>query len=238
MAPVHAAFSQCVLRTLLVLPSHGIYLRDSLDEARQEYATLDALGADFSLPLHHKAFLLQELFPESFAKVNETFQEAFPAVREVKVHRFHPAALDPSTTEAYSVALVVEELGVDRLIFFSEMSSGMQRFLSFIVHLSFAPPGTVVLIDELESGFGVNCLPAVTDFLLSLAPNCQFIITSHHPYIIEKIPLRQWKIVTRKGSRVRVLDASRIPALREGKSSLDHFTRLMNLPEYEEGIVM
>jgi hypothetical protein len=112
----------------------------------------------------------------------------------------------------------------------------MQRYLSFLIHLSFAPPGTVVLIDELESSLGVNCLPAVTRFLLSRAPNLQLVLTSHHPYIIEQIPPSHWKIVTRKGSRVRVLDAEKIPAMAEDRSHLDRFTRLINLPEYEHGV--
>jgi hypothetical protein len=115
------------------------------------------------------------------------------------------------------------------------MSSGMQRYLSFLVHLSFAPRGTVALIDELESSFGINCLPAATDFLLSRAPDLQLILTSHHPYIIQKLPIDLWKIVTRKGSHVRVLNASAIPAL-QARSHVDRFTRLINLPEYEQGI--
>jgi hypothetical protein len=72
--------------------------------------------------------------------------------------------------------------------------------------------------------------------LLRRAPDLQFIVTSHHPYIIEKIPPEHWKIVTRRGSHVRVLDARAIPALVKGRSRLDHFTRLINLPEYEQGI--
>lgn len=94
----------------------------------------------------------------------------------------------------------------------------------------------MVLIDELEASFGVNCLPAATDLLLSRAPDIQFIVTSHHPYIIDRIPSRYWKIVTRRGSHVRVLDATTIPALTQGKSHLDNFSRLINLPEYEHGI--
>ena len=31
-------------------------------------------------------------------------------------------------------------------------------------------------------------------------PDLQLILTSHHPYIIQKIPIDCWKIVTRKGT--------------------------------------
>jgi predicted ATPase len=184
--------------------------------------------------LHYKAELLQEVFPDAFTEIEESFRDAFPSVSELKVLRYPVEAVD--SMGFYKMSLTITEAGVDSPVFYKDMSSGMQRYLSFLIHLSFAPPGTVVLIDELESSMGVNCLPAVTRFLLSRAPDLQFILTSHHPYIIQQIPPTDWKIVTRRGSRVRVLDAAQIPALGEGRSHLDRFTRLINLPEYEQGI--
>jgi predicted ATPase len=207
-----------------------------LDEERSRYRSVDDLGADFSLPLHHKAELLHELFPEAFAEIQASFQDAFPLVEELSVPRFVPWGIEPAEAKAYQLSIAAKETGVPNLVLFQDMSSGMQRHLSFLVHLSFAPRGTVVLIDELESSLGVNCLPAATRFLQDRQTGLQFIITSHHPYIIEQIKTSCWKIVTRRGSRVRVLEAAQIPALAEGRSHLDRFTRLMNLPEYEHGI--
>ncbi|WP_437876026.1 AAA family ATPase [Sorangium sp. So ce513] len=239
MAPLYKAFSRCIPRAALeTLPSHGFQRETRFAMLRGEYQSAEDVGADFTLPLHHKAELLQEVFPEAFAEIEEALQEAFPTVEKLKVQRYYPlgAAQSKEPGGAYNMALTAAESGVDGWIFFHDMSSGMQRYLSFLVHLSFAPPGTVVLIDELESSLGVNCLPAVTRFLLSRAPDLQLILTSHHPYIIEQIPPRHWKIVTRKGSRVRVVDAGELPAMAEDRSHLDRFTRLINLPEYEHGV--
>ncbi|WP_437674611.1 AAA family ATPase [Sorangium sp. So ce131] len=236
MQPLYVAFSRCIYRALETLPSHGVQLRSSFEHQKQRYPSAADLGADFSLPLHHKAELLQEVFPGTFAGIEEAFLDAFPTVERLAVRRYYALGPDFAEGKIYSVALAVKESGVDEWVYFADMSSGMQRYLSFLVHLSFAPPGTVVLIDELESSLGVNCLPAVTRFLLSRAPDLQLILTSHHPYIIEQIPPSHWKIVTRKGSRVRVLDAGRIPAMAEERSHLDRFTRLINLPEYEHGV--
>jgi AAA domain, putative AbiEii toxin, Type IV TA system len=234
LAPLHAAFSRCIFRILEERPSHGIATLDHETLAEQSsYASVEALGSDLSLRMHHKAEILQESFPAAFNEVVEFFRDAFPSIETLKVNTFRPSAF-PSNV--YGITISATETGVVGPIDFGQMSLGMQRYLSFLIHLSFAPPGTVVLIDELESSFGVNCLPAVTDFLLRRAPDLQFIITSHHPYIIEKIPPSHWKIVTRHGSRVRVLDAKSIPALVGGRSHLDRFTRLINLPEYEQGI--
>jgi len=224
------------------MPNHGSQTAASLEKHRRQYGSVAALGADFSHSLHDKAYLLQQLFPESFAEIKEAFREAFPSVIDLGVWQVYDREPDlPDVDRTFLTFITAVEDGVEHPspfdgIPFSGMSSGMQRYLSFLVHLSFAPRGTVVLIDELESSFGINCLPAATHFLLSRAPDLQLILTSHHPYIIEQIPPDHWKIVTRKGSHVRVLDAAAIPALEEDRSRLDRFTRLINLPEYEQGI--
>ncbi|KYF77770.1 hypothetical protein BE20_03930 [Sorangium cellulosum] len=239
MAPLYRAFSRSVpLEALENLPSYGTQIEGHFEELRNDYQSAADVGADFTLPLHNKSEFLQELFPDAFAEIEEAFREAFPTVEKLKVQRYHYLGNERSKrwVGMYNMALTAAESGVDGMIPFADMSSGMQRYLSFLVHLSFAPRGTVVLIDELESSLGVNCLPAVTRFLLSRAPDLQFILTSHHPYIIEQIPPSHWKIVTRKGSRVRVLDAEKIPAMAEERSHLDRFTRLINLPEYEHGV--
>lgn len=239
MAPLYRAFSRSVpLEALESLPSHGTQIETHFEKLRNDYQSAADVGSDFALPLHHKAEFLQELFPDAFAEIEEAFREAFPTIEKLKVQRYYPLGHERSKrwVGMYNMALTAAESGVSDWIFFSHMSSGMQRYLSFLIHLSFAPPGTVVLIDELESSLGVNCLPAVTRFLLSRAPDLQLILTSHHPYIIEQIPPSHWKIVTRKGSRVRVLDAGKLPAMAEDRSHVDRFTRLINLPEYEHGV--
>jgi predicted ATPase len=235
LAPLHQAFSRCVFRELETMPDFDIRRSHALDTENSRYSTVSDVGASFALSLHHKAHLLQQLFPDSWAEVEEAFCDAFPAVNKLTVRR-HDFPVPGRPDQTSFLAITAEESGVPLPVEFAAMSSGMQRYLSFLVHLSFAPRGTVVLIDELESSLGINCLPAATRFLLRRAPDLQLVLTSHHPYIIEQVPTTHWKIVTRKGSHVRVLDASSIPALNEAKSRLDRFTRLINLPEYEQGI--
>jgi predicted ATPase len=104
-----------------------------------------------------------------------------------------------------------------------------------LFELALAPAGTVVLIDEFENSLGVNCLSQVTEHLLERAGDLQFLLTSHHPYIINNVPIRDWLVVTRHGGTVKVLDASQLPALNT-KSHQDKFTLLMNLREYERGV--
>jgi hypothetical protein len=73
----------------------------------------------------------------------------------------------------------------------------------------------------------------ITDFILDHADGLQFIITSHHPYIINNIPWQDWQIVSRKGSHIKTQKATEISALNTA-SSLDKFTQLINVLDFEE----
>jgi predicted ATPase len=106
--------------------------------------------------------------------------------------------------------------------------------LAHIFEMALAPPGSVIIIDEFENSLGVNCMSDLAR-LISKRADCQMILTSHHPYIINNIPVDAWKLVTRKGGHVRVTSAQDIPEM-QSASRLEAFTRLINLPQFEEGI--
>ena len=97
------------------------------------------------------------------------------------------------------------------------------------------PDGMVILIDEFENSLGVNCLDFVTDDLVGESSRHQFIITSHHPYIVNRIDTRHWKIVVRDGGTVSTKDASEFGL---DESRHEAFIKLMNLPLYQEGIAV
>ena len=91
-----------------------------------------------------------------------------------------------------------------------------------------------LLVDEIENGLGVNCMPEVTE-ALRLRTDLQFILTSHHPYIINNLPTRAWKLVRRQGTQVRIDPASEFAGI-DTSSHHRAFTQLINLPEFEDGI--
>ncbi|OPZ07796.1 MAG: hypothetical protein BWZ10_02765 [candidate division BRC1 bacterium ADurb.BinA364] len=111
----------------------------------------------------------------------------------------------------------------------------MIRALGLIADFELQAPGTIFLIDELETSLGVNCLPAIADLINDKKSEFQIVVTSHHPYIINNIPAENWKVVTRAGSTVRVMDYDSLPALHT-QSRHERFIQLINLPEYEDGI--
>ena len=61
---------------------------------------------------------------------------------------------------------------------------------------------SLVLIDEFENGLGVNCIDVLAEILLYRRNDLQFIITSHHPKIINQISDKKWKIIERNISTV------------------------------------
>jgi ABC-type dipeptide/oligopeptide/nickel transport system ATPase subunit len=189
--------------------------------------SLDSIKAS-NLPILLKMALIATDYPDVFDNIKRTFRDVFPQVEDVKIESVKEN--DSLSFSAYPVQ--IKEKGVNNWISQNNISSGMLKTLILISELYLSPEGTVILIDEFENALGINCIDFVTD-LLTENRNIQFILTSHHPYIINNISMEYWKIVTRKGGVVTVTDAK---DLNLGKSRHQAFTQLINLEEYSEGI--
>jgi predicted ATPase len=193
-------------------------LRQMFDPRRFERekshcSSLEDLRADIRLPMVMKAWIMQEKFPNDFARMVREYCEIFPSVKNVRVARQEDLLTEAERQDATFAAfqfvdLAIQEEGVLRMVTFGSMSSGMRRTLMHLLELSLAPSGSVVLVDEYENSLGVNCLPSLTEHLLRRSHELQFILTSHHPYVIENIDRKYWKVVTRRAGDVVVREAS------------------------------
>ncbi|NJL28644.1 MAG: ATP-binding protein [Thermoanaerobaculia bacterium] len=202
--------------------------------------SLDDLRNVTSVSVFAKAWVLQHKFPKNFADIVDSYKEIFDHVEDVQVgpfSKFEERGYDdpPVSSGRYQLTIAIRERGVEGWLTHRRVSAGMLRTLVHLLELALAPAGTVVLIDEFENSLGVNCLPQVADHILGRAGELQFIITSHHPYVINNVPASMWRVVTREGSTVRVLGLEDLPALATA-SAHKRFTILMNLPEFEHGI--
>jgi len=220
----HGEFSQSFSET-----SFNIYT-DSLPKKK----SIISLN---SRPFLIKLYNLQEQFPEKYQQIKEDFLAIFNSVEDIKIglpNDFEP--FYPDTL--HKAGLILLHFGIKengKWIISDRISLGMRKTLYYLFELALAPHGTVFLIDEIENSMGVNCLPQLMDIMFRHSNDFQFIITSHHPYVINNIPLEYWKIVQRDGSNVTIRDASSIPAL-QTNSLQDKFLLLTNSKEYEEGI--
>ena len=159
-----------------------------------------------------KLFLSRTVAVEVYQKIVDRFCEIFPVVESVKIEKssYTQPGLTVTTFKDYP-AIKIKEQGSDYWVPQEKMSSGMFKTFLHLAEIYLCPDGTVFLIDEFENSLGVNCVQQVMDEILTAGRKIQFIITSHHPYVINNIDFKYWKIVTRKGSLVKTHPSSDYP---------------------------
>ncbi len=175
-----------------------------------------------------KLYLLKQHVPDSFNKIREDFIQLFNNVEDIDF------ALGAFFNGKTFPILRIKERGVDCWIPQNDISAGMRRCLSEIISLHLADDGDVILVDEFENSLGVNCIDVMADSILYPEADIQFIITSHHPYIINSIPSTAWKIVTRNGSEVKTSDAGDLGI--DIHSKHDAFMQLMQKDAFTQGV--
>ena len=196
-----------------------------IDELREKLSDIDSIRkANYSTRI--KLALASESHPEILTQIVDRFTEAFPQVETVAVRRIRTRYED-------LYQLQIKERGVARWIPEHKFSSGMSRTLMHLSRMQLWPNGMVVLVDEFENSLGVNCINFVTEDMVRQSRRLQFIITSHHPYIINTVDVANWKIVSRNGM---VVSAEKATDLGLESSSHGSFIKLLNLPQYAAGI--
>jgi predicted ATPase len=169
-------------------------------------------------------FSIFNYIKEIFEEIVEDFKDIFPQVEEVRFELLEDI-------DAYE--LQMKERGTG-WISMSEISSGMFKTLLHLAEIKLMADGFVILIDEFENSLGVNCIDVVAEDLLKPGRNLQYIITSHHPYIINNIDMKYWKVVMRDGTKVSTKSPDE---LKLGKSKHQAFKQLLNQEEFTGGII-
>lgn len=210
------------------------FLDRDIDVKLKKFTTLESIrNSDESLKT--KLYLSYKNERQIFDEIKDTFIDVFPYVEDIKVEPLNKSndneKLHPLLREAPFIQ--IKEKGVHNWIEERKMSSGMFRALMHISEIHLCAYGTLILIDEFENSLGINCIDEVTRCIVSNRRNLQFIITSHHPYIINNINLKNWKLITRKAGVVKSYDATKFIT---GESKHKAFTQLINLDEYLEGV--
>ena len=187
-----------------------------------------------NLPVQSKLTLAFYEKDPIFQVIKERFISIFEQIEDIKIEEDEneETNFNISIQKKALLTIKIKERGINHWISQKYISSGMYKTLIQISECYLAAEGSVILIDEFENSLGVNCINVLSD-LLSESRNLQFIITSHHPYIINKVGMEHWKIVTRKGGVVTAKDAKDFGL---GKSRHEAFMQLINLDEYNEGI--
>ncbi|WP_130472547.1 AAA family ATPase [Candidatus Magnetaquicoccus inordinatus] len=193
------------------------------------------LQAKKNEPLIYRIKELQDNFSERFDSIVRDYLDVFPFIEQIKIVSAKEYFSKKVKGSLDYWVIAVKEKDVNDWIDGPDLSAGMLRTLKMFFELYLAPKGSIFLIDEFENNLGVNCLSQVADLVRMRAGEIQFILTSHHPYVINNIPWTDWKVVTRSGGVITATDATEIPEL-QSKSALERFRLLINSDVYQEGI--
>ena len=222
--PIYEAFCQVFE---LDNENNGIRISPFLSRKRDEIKELREIHNNSVLTPIEKLFLLRKEGLPQFETIKDLFINVFPIIEDIDF------SMEQLFDDTLYPVLRIKERGVDNWIMQHNVSSGMYRTLSQITFLVLAEDGDIILIDEFENGLGVNCINQLAEQILDADKDIQFIITSHHPYIINSIPFKKWKIIIRECSDVKVMTTDQ---LKIGEHSRhEAFMQLIQTDAYRKG---
>lgn len=225
ISPVNEAFRKITL--LDMRETDTIRIRPSLWDLEKTDLSLQDIKRLRLYNPFDRLYLIQKNSPHKFTEIESTFCSVFTLVKKIDfdLHRLGDTKFVPT--------LKIKEDKVDSWIDQLNISNGMMRTLAQIITLALAEDGDVILIDEFENGLGVNCIEDLAEMAVEPEVNVQIIMTSHHPYIINAIPYKDWRIVSRRGSDVRVNTADELGIGNGSKHKA--FMQLVQTTEYTTG---
>jgi hypothetical protein len=106
--------------------------------------------------------------------------------------------------------LFITEKDIDGLILQKEISQGMFRALSIIIHLTYyimMKIPTTILIDDIGEGLDFERSTKLINLLIELAEkndNIQLIMSTNDRYVMNKVPFKYWQLINRKGGECNV----------------------------------
>lgn len=167
-----------------------------------------------------KIYIAKKYFyDEVYMKIFEAVKELFMEIEDIDI-------VEDPDRGVNSLAITV----YNHTILQSDISNGMLKTLYYIVELFTMSQNSLVLIDEFENGLGVNCIDVLAELLLTARNDLQFIITSHHPKIINTISYDKWLIIDRE---INIVKNSKSFSYGIGNSQHDAYFNLINRWEYE-----
>lgn len=179
----------------------------------------DAFKLFSHLPVVMKLYIIKNYYLDLYVKVFDAVKELFMEIEDIDI------AEEPYE-EVYVVAIKV----YGKKLLQHEISNGMLKTIYYIIELFTMSDDSLVLIDEFENGLGVNCIDILSEMLINERNDLQFVITSHHPKIINGIPKEKWKIIDRDIALVKNVNSTEYGV---GNSQHDAYFNLINRWQYE-----
>ncbi len=186
-----------------------------------------------SLPINLKLCLLERHFASLFKQLCANFRSVFPFITSISIRDFadlYPVSKLPGPIPVFCI----KEKGLTGWIGADQLSSGMQKVLLILTDIFTLPDGAIYVIDEYENSLGIAAIDFFPPLLDTYEKDIQYIITSHHPYLISSIPASDWLVFHREGTKVKIrYGKDNVEAY--GKSKQERFHKLLNDPFYTSG---
>jgi hypothetical protein len=203
----------------------------------KEKFTLDYINNNFR-DFNSQLFLLKKFHNDVFLEIESDFKEIFPFVEKIDVkpiNEIKNVFISGLPIDTFIPILLIKEKKVKELIPVFRISSGMMRAVIQLVDVYTMPENSIYLIDEIENSMGIRSLPVMIDILFKFSEKIQFIFTTHHAYIFNNVDVKYWKILTRDGSHIKVIDG-RVLKEKYSKSHQEAYIQLLNSDMIENGI--
>ncbi len=188
------------------------------------------------MPLSSRLYILNRVFPDKYNQICNYFKSIFKTIQTCELPNFSTVYPEISDGLPHTIPVfAVREKGVKNLIGLNELWSGMQKVLLLLTDIMTLSGEDIYLLDEYENSLGINAINFFPDFLIQHGGNNQFIITTHHPYLINNMPIKDWYVFHRSGSDVAIMHGKELES-RYGTSKQKAFVQLINDPFYSQGV--
>ncbi len=186
------------------------------------------------IDFHNKMDILKKIDNEGFLKVIDFIKTAFPFIIDANILNISQV-LPNLHMQIQTPVFCIKERNLPNWIPCNDISSGMQKLFLLILDTYLLQDSGILLIDEYENSLGVNAINFLPDLINSISDNCQFIITSHHPYIVNNIPIESWRVFHRSGMNIHITTGESLKE-KYSKSTQEYFIQLINDPLFSSGI--
>lgn len=238
MRPVHTAFSsierrlfdKSALEKAAAYQSVPANIVDAMKENSQDLRAL----FERDMTLSANLFVLSKYRPNMYEQIIENYKRVFPFIKETRLAEYDEIA--PNAPMGGQIPVfTIRERTTKNWIPLTQFSSGMLKVLLILTDIFILPNEGVYIIDEYENSLGISAIDFFPQFVLELDKDVQFIITSHHPYIINAIPLANWYVFHRKAVNVSIRQGEEL-SQKYGKSKQQAFVQLINDPFFKTGV--
>lgn len=237
IAPIYEVFSRIMRRSFsdegIKAPLAYSNIPAELEKELSKQKSLSVM-AKYDLTLSAKLYFLNKYFKPLYEEVCSFYKSIFPAIEHCEIKDLSIIG-GQAPLNGYVPVFAIKEKKVNQLILLQDLSAGMQKVLLIMTDIIALPPNSLYLIDEYENSLGINAIDFLPSFLEEYGSEKQFIITTHHPYLINNMPIVHWQIFHRNGSDVTIKNGSEYVE-KFGQSKQKAFIQLINDPFYSEGL--